>query len=56
MWLTIGASEEYATVMSEMEGTVAAGAEEEIYARPGNVIGKVSFKDFAEANKHVWTK
>lgn len=53
-----GAPEEIAKILSVIEANVVAkGVEEKLYnGTPDKAVGKISFRDFAEANKAEWQK
>jgi hypothetical protein len=45
--------EDYAEVMSRMEGLIAQGAEEKLFKR-AEVVGKRTIREFFEKNKETW--
>lgn len=52
-----GLPDQIAAMLGYMEvDLVAKGKEEEIYARPDKVVGKVKLRDFIKANKQEWLK
>jgi hypothetical protein len=54
--ISVGLSEDYAKMMSGLEGMIASGVEEKNYESDIKLAGKVSLKEFVEANKAVWAK
>ncbi|KAJ7098296.1 hypothetical protein C8R44DRAFT_834910 [Mycena epipterygia] len=48
-----GVPEDYAQMLSAMDGSIAQGAEEKLFNR-ADVVGKRSIRAFFEANKDVW--
>ncbi|KAJ7150978.1 hypothetical protein C8R43DRAFT_887044 [Mycena crocata] len=50
-----GMPENYAQMMTTMDGLIAGGAEEKLYAR-ADFVGKRTLRAFFEANKDVWQK
>ncbi|KAJ7484421.1 hypothetical protein FB451DRAFT_84646 [Mycena latifolia] len=48
-----GMTEEYAQMLSSMDGLIAQSVEEKLYSR-ADVVGKRTLRGFFEANKDVW--
>jgi festuclavine dehydrogenase len=48
-----GIPEDYARMLSSMDGSIAMGAEEQTFNR-ADVFGKRSLRSFFEANKDAW--
>nr|GAT54836.1 predicted protein [Mycena chlorophos] len=53
MFVDRGMPEEYAEMMTGLDGYIAQGGEEKMYAR-ATVVGKRTLKEFFVANKAVW--
>ena len=54
--ISAGLSEDYAKMMSGLEGMVASGIEEKGYESDIKLVGKVALKEFVEAKKAIWTR
>ncbi|KAK0457596.1 uncharacterized protein EV420DRAFT_1629870 [Desarmillaria tabescens] len=50
-YLSFGLPEDYATMLSSLEGEIAKGVEERIFVDPKKVAGKRTLRSFVEANK-----
>jgi festuclavine dehydrogenase len=55
-WVERGAPEPYAIGLTEMELAFSRGFETEQFAKPDVIKGKVTLKEYIEANKKLWVK
>ncbi|KAJ7245536.1 hypothetical protein C8J57DRAFT_1438309 [Mycena rebaudengoi] len=53
VYISRGMPEDYAEVMSSMEGLIAQGVEEKLFKR-AEVVGKRTIREFFENNKETW--